>query len=317
MSTDLALPARERAAAPDTGAVPPDPVLLRVADLTVTYGTGEDAHVAVRGASFALRRGERVAVVGESGSGKTTMGLAIAGLLTAPTAVTSAAELVFDGRALERGPARTVPVRTPGLSMVFQDAMTSLDPVATVGSQFAAVLRGAARLSNKAARERAAEWLVRVGLTDTARVLHARPYELSGGMRQRVMVALAMCGSPRLLIADEPTSALDASVSRDVMDLLTRMTQEEGASLLIITHDIELCRIYTDRMIVLYRGEVVDVCATAHVEQEATSPYTKALLSCVPTLEAADLDRLPTLGEFVPEAAAGVAEAPPAGTAAA
>jgi ABC-type glutathione transport system ATPase component len=313
MTTDLAVLARERAAAADPQA---DPVLLRVEDLTVTYGSGEGAHVAVRGASFALRRGERVAVVGESGSGKTTMGLAVAGLLTAPAAVTSAAEIVFAGRPLERGPARKVPVRTPGLSMVFQDAMTSLDPVASIGSQFTAVLRGVERLSRRAARERAAQWLVRVGLTDTARVLKLRPYELSGGMRQRVMVALAMCGRPALLVADEPTSALDASVSRDVMDLLVRMTEEEGASLLIITHDIELCRQYTDRMIVLYRGEIVDVCATERIEQEATNPYTRALLSCVPTLDAADLERLPTLGEFVPEAAAGLEEAP-AGTAAA
>ena len=313
MTTDFAVLARERAAAADPQA---DPVLLRVEDLTVTYGSGEGAHVAVRGASFALRRGERVAVVGESGSGKTTMGLAVAGLLTAPTAVTSAAEIVFAGRLLERGPARKVPVRTPGLSMVFQDAMTSLDPVASIGSQFAAVLRGVERLSRRAARGRAAEWLVRVGLTDTARVLKLRPYELSGGMRQRVMVALAMCGRPELLVADEPTSALDASVSRDVMDLLVRMTEEEGASLLIITHDIELCRQYTDRMIVLYRGEIVDDCTTERIEQEARSPYTRALLSCVPTLDDADLERLPTLGEFVPEAAAGLDEAP-AGTAAA
>lgn len=181
--------------------------------------------------------------------------------------------------------------------MVFQNAMTSLDPVATIGSQFADVLRGTARVKRREARSRAAQWLHSVGLKDSRRVLKLRPYELSGGMRQRVMLALAMCGEPKLLIADEPTSALDASISRDVMDLLRSMTERTGASLLIISHDIDLCRMYVDKVIVMYQGEIVDICAADRIEQEATHPYTLALTECVPTLESAKLHRLPTLDE--------------------
>jgi peptide/nickel transport system ATP-binding protein len=288
------------------GGVPADQeqALLRVNGLTVTYGSGERAHAAVKSASFDVRRGERVAVVGESGSGKTTMALAVAGLLTAATAQVTAEELVFAGQKLERGKARKVPFRTPGMSMVFQDAMTSLDPVASIGNQFRSVLRGVGKPSRREADERAVDWLTRVGMADPGRVMKLRPYELSGGMRQRVMVALAMCGLPQLLIADEPTSALDASLSRDVMDLMVEMTDQEGASLLTVTHDIALCRRYTNRMIVMYHGEIVDICASQRVEEQATHPYTKGLLACVPTLAAAGMDRLPTLAQFVPVAEA-------------
>jgi peptide/nickel transport system ATP-binding protein len=275
--------------------------LLTVTDLTVVYGDGDNARTAVKSASFDIRRGERVAVIGESGSGKTTMALAVAGLLTAAAAGITTEKIVFAGKQLNRERPRKVPFRTPGLSMVFQDAMTSLDPVATIGSQFRAVLRGVSKISRKEAGARATQWLVRVGMPDPGRVMNLRPYELSGGMRQRVMVALAMCGCPELLIADEPTSALDASVSRDVMELMVEMTDQEGASLLIVTHDIELCRKYTDRLIVMYHGEIVDICQTEHIEEEATHPYTRALLACVPTLDAAGLDRLPTLEQFMPD----------------
>ncbi|MCI2422619.1 ABC transporter ATP-binding protein [Saccharopolyspora sp. K220] len=303
--TDLAVLSKQSG----SGAASSDPEqgLLQVSGLTVTYGDGESA--AVKAASFDVRRGERVAVVGESGSGKTTMALAVAGLLTAGSAQITTEEIVFAGKQLKRERPRKVPFRTPGLSMVFQDAMTSLDPVASIGSQFRSVLRGVRKISRREAGERAAEWLARVGMADTGRVMNLRPYELSGGMRQRVMVALAMCGRPQLLIADEPTSALDASVSRDVMDLMVEMTDQEGASLLIVTHDIELCRQYADRMIVMYRGEIVDICHTERIEQEATHPYTRALLACVPTLNSVGLDRLPTLEQFVRDPSSGSAAA--------
>jgi peptide/nickel transport system ATP-binding protein len=287
----------EQAAASQLVAIPA-PAVLRVRDLCITYGTGARAHAAVRRASFDIAPGERVGIVGESGSGKTTLGLAVAGLLTAADAHVSADQLEFDGQQLDRSTTRRVPVRTPGLSMVLQDAMTSLDPVATIGSQFTAVMRGVQRVGRRAAREQAAEWLTQVGITDVDRVLRLRPYELSGGMSQRVMVALAMCSRPRLLIADEPTSALDASVSRDVMDLLLDMTVQQGASLLMVTHDIELCREYTDRMVVMYQGEVVDVCRSDAIATQATSDYTRALLACVPTLDTVGVDRLPTLEGF-------------------
>jgi len=272
--------------------------LLTIKDAVVSYAGENGARIpAVTEASFAIAPGEHVAIVGESGSGKTTLALAVAGLLTAPGAVAEFGEFTFDGVAVERGKVAPVPHRTPGMSMVFQNAMTSLDPVATIGSQFVDVMRGLAKVSKKEAKRRAADWLVRVGLVDTDRILRLRPYELSGGMRQRVMLALAMCSEPKLLLADEPTSALDASVSRDVMDLLRSMTERTGASLLIVTHDIDLVRVYVDKVVVMYHGRVVDVCNAARIEEEATHPYTLALTRCVPTLESVDLDRLPTLDE--------------------
>ncbi|GAA4675650.1 ABC transporter ATP-binding protein [Frondihabitans cladoniiphilus] len=271
--------------------------LLRVDGLTVAYGDGESRSIAVASASFALSEGERIAIVGESGSGKTTLALAIAGLLVTPSARIHSEGLHFDGRELVRGRTKTLPMRTPGMSMVFQDAMTSLDPVETIGTQFGAVLRGVGKLKRRETRERAAEWLRAVGLHDVERILGLRPYELSGGMRQRVMVALAICSRPRLLIADEPTSALDASVSRDVMDLLADMTERENASLLVVSHDIELCRMYADRIIVMYHGEIVDICRASSIEEDATSEYTQALLACVPTLESSSLPLLPTLDD--------------------
>jgi peptide/nickel transport system ATP-binding protein len=276
---------------------PRDQNLLTIENARVSYAGRDGAVPAVRNASFSIAPGEHVAIVGESGSGKTTLALAVAGLLAAGSAQCEFDEFVFDGGPPARKRPSPIPHRTPGMSMVFQNAMTSLDPVATMGSQFVDVMRGLSKVSRKEAKRRAIEWLASVGLRDGQRILKLRPYELSGGMRQRVMLALAMCSEPKLLIADEPTSALDASVSRDVMDLIRSMTERTGASLLIVTHDIELCRMYVDKVVVMYHGEIVDICAASRIEEEATHPYTLALTECVPTLDSAGLDWLPTLDE--------------------
>jgi peptide/nickel transport system ATP-binding protein len=206
---------------------------------------------------------------------------------------------------LRSRPETRIPRNTAGISMVFQDAMTSLDPVWTVGSQLTSLLRTVEKCSRRAAKDRAREWLTKVGLTDTARVLKARPYELSGGMRQRVMMALALCSSPRLLIADEPTSALDASLSRTVMELMVELTEQAGTALLIVSHDLNLCLEYTDRVLVMYRSRIVEQGPSAEIQRDPQHPYTKALLSCIPTLESVNRDRLPTLSDFLTPAGAG------------
>jgi ABC-type dipeptide/oligopeptide/nickel transport system ATPase component len=220
--------------------------------------------------------------------------MAVAGFLGGSARV-SAELLTFDGTPLERTAGAGVPRRTPGMAVVFQDAMTSLDPVWSVGSQLTTVIRSASRCSRREATDRAREWLLRVGLTDTRRVLRSRPYELSGGMRQRAMLALALSSAPKLLIADEPTSALDASLSRTVMELLRELATETGTSLLIVSHDIRLCQEFSDGMVVMYQGDIVDSGSSAGLERTATHPYTRGLLRCVPDLDARHARRLPTL----------------------
>ncbi|MCF7549995.1 ABC transporter ATP-binding protein [Pseudonocardia sp. WMMC193] len=291
-------------AAEDSAPAAPEGALLEIDDLTVSYGSGASAVVAVNAVSARVARGERIAVVGESGSGKTTLALAIAGFLD--PAVTVSGSVRFDGRDLGRaggGRRPRLPPRTPGVSMMFQDAMTSLDPVWSVGSQLADVLRTNTGCSRREARVAAGDWVTRVGLRDTARVLAARPYELSGGMRQRVMLALALAGRPRLVIADEPTSALDASTARAAMDLLTELTMELGTAVIMVSHDIHLCAEYSDRTLVMYRGDLVGDGPSDRLDRPDAHPYVRGLLRCVPTLGDVEADLLPTLEQFVGSAA--------------
>lgn len=264
---------------------------LSARDVTVRYRGSSTA--AVENVSLDIAPGERIALVGESGSGKTTFGLAAAGFLDESTQV-SAAKLDIDGTSVLDRKHHRIPRRTPGLSMIFQDAMTSLDPVFTIGSQIGAVVRGSG-VPRKEVRDRSRHWLSRVGLTDTARVLAAHPRELSGGMRQRAMIAIALAGSPRLLIADEPTSALDAALARSTMQLLVELSSSNEAALLMISHDIALCREFSDRTVVMYRGVAVEQIASADLTTKAQHPYTQGLVQCVPTLASAELDELPTL----------------------
>ena len=179
--------------------------------------------------------------------------------------------------------------------MIFQDAMTSLDPVATIGHQFRTVLGSVAKINKAGMHQESVHWLVKVGIHDPERVVKLHSYEISGGMRQRVMIALALCSKPKLLVADEPTSALDASVSRTVMNLILELTAELGTSLIIITHDIDLAREYTDKTLVLYKGKIQDFCETASIDSPERSAYTRALLACVPRLSSYDMAVLPTL----------------------
>jgi len=272
--------------------------VLRVQDLTVRYGN----IVAVHSANLEVRRGERVAVVGESGSGKTSLANAIAGFLDPLAGEVDAAALELDGVPLSRsGEQERIPRRTPGLSMVFQDAMSSLDPVWSIGSQLIAVLRETEKVGKKQATQDALQWLREVGITDPERVMGAKPHELSGGMRQRVMMAIALSSKPSLLIADEPTSALDASLAVGAMQLMVDLAERVGTAVLIITHDIELCRRFTDFVVVMYHGEIVEQLRSSELDN-ATHPYTRGLLACVPTLRSARLDQLPTLESVRAEA---------------
>ena len=280
-----------------TGADSPgDTTLLRVDRLSIRYRNGTQA---LKTASLTVSTGQRVALVGESGSGKSTLAMAIAGFLREGDLDVVEGTITFQGNTSKPAQSGMLPHATPGIAVVFQDAMTSLDPVWTIGSQLTAIIRTAEGCSRRAARTRADEWLRRVGLTDLKRVVAARPYELSGGMRQRVMFALALASKPRLLIADEPTSALDASLARATMDLLVELAEETGVSLLMVTHDLELCMRYVDQVAVMYQGEIVEAGTTADLSTNAQHPYTKGLLHCVPTLGNAEDEFLPTLATFM------------------
>lgn len=273
-----------------------DEPLVQVDALGIRYRNGTQA---LKSATLTVARGQRVALVGESGSGKSTLAMAIAGFLRQDDVDAVNGTIRFEGKASEPAQTGMLPQRIPGISVVFQDAMTSLDPVWTIGSQLTAIIRTTERCKRRAARTRAIEWLGRVGLSDYERVLAARPYELSGGMRQRVMIALALASRPRLLIADEPTSALDATLARATMDLLVELADETGVSLLMVTHDLELCMRYVDEVAVMYQGEIVEFGSTAQLSANAQHPYTKGLLYCVPTLANAEDEYLPTLATFM------------------
>jgi peptide/nickel transport system ATP-binding protein len=269
--------------------------ILAIEDLSVSYEVARGRVTALQNVSLTLARGERVAIVGESGSGKSTLALAIGGFLTGPHVHRQARRLEFDGRAIDLSHRGRLPRRPTGMSMVFQDAMTSLDPVWTIERQLLAVITASGETGRAKGRERARSWLVRAGLTDTERVLKSRPYELSGGMRQRVMIAIALCAQPKLLIADEPTSAIDAVLSREMMELLFTLGEDLGTTILIISHDIVLCREYADRIVIMNNGRIVEQSASATLAESARHPYTIGLLRCVPTLDSIDLDQLPTM----------------------
>ena len=267
--------------------------LLEVDDLKVTFQDG--SIVAAESVSFAVQTRERVAIVGESGSGKTASCMAVGGYVTDPGSQVTAGRMSFAGTDLLARRTRRIPRKTPGISMMFQDAMTSLDAVWTVGSQLVAALASNPSVTKAERLDRARFWLSQVGLRDHDRVMKSRPYELSGGMRQRVMLAIALCGDPQLLIADEPTSALDASLSQDVMELMVQLTEQTQASLLIVSHDIRLCEEFADRIVVMYHGKVVEDINAADLATQAQHPYTRGLVRCVPTLDNYRIPRLPTI----------------------
>jgi peptide/nickel transport system ATP-binding protein len=270
--------------------------ILTVEGLAVSYVGSQGRVAALRDIDLTVAAGEHVALVGESGSGKSTLALAIAGLLTGPHVECRARHMEFSGQPIDLAHRSRLPRIPPGMAMVFQDAMTSLDPVWTVESQLQAIITAHSNCRRVQARDRACGWLKRVGLSDTERVLRARPYELSGGMQQRVMISIALCAEPKLLIADEPTSAIDAVLSRELMELLFELGNDLGTTILMVSHDIALCREYADRIVIMNEGCIVEQHASATLEENARHPYTVGLLRCVPTLDSIGLDQLPTMG---------------------
>ncbi|HEY4021459.1 MAG TPA: ABC transporter ATP-binding protein [Pseudonocardiaceae bacterium] len=247
--------------------------LLEIADLTVRFGQT----TVVDGVSFALEQGERLGMIGESGSGKSLTALAVIGLLPEEAGVTGSVKL--DGRELLGLPDRAMAkIRGEQLAMVFQEPLTALNPLMRIGKQLAEPLRLHRGMSAKAARTKAIELAARVGLPDPDRIVRAFPHQLSGGQRQRVGIAIALACEPAVLITDEPTTALDVTVQVEILALLRDLVDEQGASLLFITHDLAVLSSVVSRLMVLARGRLVeqtDIAALAHGNHD---PHTADLL---------------------------------------
>jgi peptide/nickel transport system ATP-binding protein len=270
--------------------------VLEVEDLRVRLRTPRGPAAVVNGLSYTVGAGETVAVVGESGSGKSVSVMALMGLLPARIATVTGRAL-FDGEDLLTMPReRLREVRGPGVGMVFQDPMTSLNPVLSVGRQLVEGLRAHGDVSKEAARSRAAELLGEVGLPDPRGALDRYPHELSGGMRQRVMIAIALSNSPSLLIADEATTALDVTVQAQILDLVARLQSDRGTGVIWITHDLGVVAGIADRVLVMYGGRCVEDGTADDVLEHPAHPYTRGLLGAVPDLaEPAEDGEVPDL----------------------
>ena len=266
--------------------------LLSVEDLRVTYPGRTGDIEAVRGVTFTLGR-ERLGIVGESGSGKSQTGRAIMGLTPHHARIT-AKKLEFDGIDLLKASVKERrDLRGGRIAMVLQDPKYSLNPVMTIGRQIAETLNAHRRFSREETRKRSLEMLEAVQIRDPERVLNLYPHEVSGGMGQRVMIAMMLVAEPELLIADEPTSALDVTVQLEVLSILDKLVAERGMGLIFISHDLRLVSSFCDRVIVMYAGRIVEEI-TATELHNAKHPYTQGLLDCMPKI-GGDRHPLPTL----------------------
>jgi oligopeptide/dipeptide ABC transporter ATP-binding protein len=260
--------------------------LLEVDNLKTYFYTREGAVQAVDGVSFTVEEGRTLGIVGESGCGKSVTALSIMGLIPRPPAKIVEGSVMFDGRDLTKLAERELEdVRGMEIAMIFQDPMTSLNPTFKIGTQITETLRRHFDITKGAARQRAIELLEEVGIPDAAGRLDDYPHQFSGGMRQRVMIAIALSCQPRLLIADEPTTALDVTIQAQILDLLDRLRQERQMALIIITHDMGVIAEAADDVAVMYAGQIVEQAPVLDLYDQPEHPYTEALLGALPQLE--------------------------------
>jgi oligopeptide/dipeptide ABC transporter ATP-binding protein len=274
--------------------------LIKVSNLRITFPRATDPLVPVDGVSFAMDDGELVALVGESGCGKTLTGLALPRLLPEGATLDAQSSIRFRDAELTALPEPALRgYRGRRIAMIFQDPMTSLNPVMRVGKQIAEAIQAHRDIGRAAARTRAIELLAEVGLADPHVRVDAYPHQLSGGMRQRVMIAMALGGEPDLLIADEPTTALDVTVQAQILELLDRLRETRRMAVLLITHDLGIVAGRADRVLVMYAGRIVESSATAALFDTPAHPYTRGLLASIPRLEG-DVARLTPIPGMVP-----------------
>lgn len=289
--------------------------LLQVSNLSVSFKTASGNFQALKDISFSVGRGEILAIVGESGSGKSVTSLSILQLLQAPPAIYESGSILFspDGKneinLLAAGERELSRIRGNKISMIFQEPMTSLNPVITCGEQVAETIRLHQSASKKEAAEKTIQLFERVQLQNPASVFSRYPHQLSGGQKQRVMIAMAMSCKPDLLIADEPTTALDVTVQKTILKLIRNLQKEEEMGVIFITHDLGIVSELADRVMVMYKGKIVEEGPVKQIMENPTNPYTKALLACRPALHPKQV-RLPVVSDFIMEDLTSVTDIP-------
>jgi peptide/nickel transport system ATP-binding protein len=258
--------------------------LLSVRDLRVEFMTRRGPLVALNGVSFDIGPGEVLGVVGESGAGKSLTGLAVIGLLTSPARI-AGGEIWLDGERIDNLPeTRMRSIRGRRIGVIFQDPLTSLNPLMRVGDQLAETIQAHKPVGRREARGQAIAWLGEVGIPSPEKRIDGYPHEFSGGMRQRVVIALALCAEPQLVIADEPTTALDVSVQAQIISLLKSLTRRHSAAVMLITHDMGVIAETADRVAVMYAGRIAEIGEVQELVRNPLHPYTQGLMAAIPTL---------------------------------
>jgi oligopeptide/dipeptide ABC transporter ATP-binding protein len=274
--------------------------VLEVTGLSVTFDTPRGNLRAVNDATITLEQGESIGVVGESGSGKTVLSRAIMGLL--PGTATRTGSIKYMGKEISNLPEKELrELWGTGMAMIFQDPMTTLNPVRRIGAQLTESLTVRLKLDKKEAHKQAIELLRRVRIADPEGMMRKFPYQLSGGMRQRIMIAIAVSCKPELLFADEPTTALDVTVQAQVLELLTELRKEFNMAMILVTHDLGVVAGHTDKIAVMYAGDVVEMAPTRELFTNMKMPYTEALLKSIPRLETPTGTRLPVIEGRLPD----------------
>lgn len=261
-------------------------MLLRVRELRTYFYIAEGVVKAVDGISYEVAKGETIAIVGESGCGKSVSALSILRLIPQPPGKFVSGEVLFDGEdLLQASEERLREVRGNSIGMIFQEPMTSLNPVLTIGRQLTEVLLMHLKMNKHEARQRSAELLQLVGLSDASSRVNAYPHEFSAGMRQRVMIAMALSCNPKLLIADEPTAALDVTIQAQLLELIKKLSAQFGMALILITHNLGVVARYASRVNIMYAGRIVEAGSAEDIYYDPRHPYTIALLASVPRLD--------------------------------
>ena len=275
-------------------------LILDIKDLVIHYETDDGVVEAVNGIDIQLEHGKTLGLVGETGSGKTTTALSILRLVPDPPGVIKNGSILLDGKDILNMPQKELEaIRGNTVSMIFQDPMTSLNPLFKIGDQITEAILTHHKIKKEDAKKRALEMLKLVGIPSPEKRFHSYPHEFSGGMRQRAMIAMALSCEPELLIADEPTTALDVTIQAQIMELMKEMKEKTGVSIMLITHDMGVVAEMADKIMVMYAGMVIEYATAREIFKDPKHPYTKGLLASIPRKDK-DIDRLYTIEGTVP-----------------